>query len=660
MLALFFCAFSVGPVYWGVRETALNRSCRDDAWGQPSPCWTAWCAGAVDGSFSSLSNGDAVSQGLPTGDSSSAQPFSSRDMPIPTPVPPDPSRPPTGASFDSRGQTVAGDELSPQSEPPKQNVPRESRSLPPPPPPPRAQPASVRPMPEIQPTRSGIGSATTRWRGDLPLIDTNPQRGEEASEPDVEPGDPSEIAGTENDDDQQSVEEVVGRSAPPWLLSLVVHLILLLILALISTPAGRGISSLVLEMGIGEASDDEPVAFDTLTIESDFDEPQELAEDALIETEIPDIFEPVEVAEQVLLEPDLLGDQSIDIGRPMFGGRTGAMKKALMALYGATDETQEAVQLGLAWLKRQQHRNGHWSLAQPYSNGAMSENKIAATAMAILAFAGDGNTHLSGPYQQEVEKGVKFLVGQQNRGGFMASSVRGNPQTYAQAQASIALCELYAMTGDSWLRAYAQRSIDYAMKAQAANGGWRYRPMEPGDTSVTGWYVMAIQSAMAAGLEVDDSKVRQISKYLDSASVYEGAGYSYQPGAYSPTATMTAEGLLCRQYLGWEREHRSMLEGIAILQEQEPFSVKNQNVYYWYYATQVFHHFGGSPWRIWNSKMSVDLPRIQIKDGKERGSWAPQRDRWGAHGGRLYTTCLSIYCLEVYYRHLPLYEQELD
>lgn len=510
------------------------------------------------------------------------------------------------------------------------------------------------------PVRTGIGSANTRWRGDLPLIETAANGLDENVKEFPVSGDPAEIAGTENEDEQQTVEEVVGRSAPPWLLSLVIHLILLLILALITTPAGRGFSNLVLEMGIGDSQSAEPIAFDTLTIESDFDQPEEIENEELIETEIPDIFEPVEVAEQVLIDPDLVGGQAIDIGRPMFGGRTGAMRKALMALYGATDETREAVALGLAWLKRQQHPRGHWSLSKPYSNGAMSENRIAATAMAILAFAGDGNTHLSGPYQEEVEKGVKFLVGQQNRGGFMASEVRGNAQTYAQAQASIALCELYAMTKDSWLRAYAQRSIDYAMKAQSSGGGWRYRPNERGDTSVTGWYVMAVQSAMAAGLDVNESKVRNISNYLDQASAYEGAGYTYQPDGGSPTPTMTAEGLLCRQYLGWERENRAMLEGIAMLEEQAPFSLTNRNVYYWYYATQVLHHFGGSPWRTWNKQMSVKLPSIQIKSGNERGSWAPQSDRWGAHGGRLYTTCLSIYCLEVYYRHLPLYEHSLE
>jgi hypothetical protein len=81
-------------------------------------------------------------------------------------------------------------------------------------------------------------------------------------------------------------------------------------------------------------------------------------------------------------------------------------------------------------------------------------------------------------------------------------------------------------------------------------------------------------------------------------------------------------------------------------------------VYYWYYATQMLHHLEGEPWKKWNGIMRDLLVEKQIRSGKERGSWDPVRptpDRWGAHAGRLYVTCLSIYILEVYYRHLPLY-----
>jgi hypothetical protein len=82
----------------------------------------------------------------------------------------------------------------------------------------------------------------------------------------------------------------------------------------------------------------------------------------------------------------------------------------------------------------------------PYSDGALTENDAAATAMALLAFLGDGHTHKSGEYAAEVEKGIKFLVSMQDRSGFFAKSSRSHEKMYAQAQATIAICELYGMT----------------------------------------------------------------------------------------------------------------------------------------------------------------------------------------------------------------------
>jgi hypothetical protein len=53
--------------------------------------------------------------------------------------------------------------------------------------------------------------------------------------------------------------------------------------------------------------------------------------------------------------------------------------------------------------------------------------------------------------------------------------------------------------------------------------------------------------------------------------------------------------------------------------------------------------------------MRQAVPEAQVKKGPESGSWDPDGDKWGSYGGRLYVTCLSIYMLEVYYRHLPIY-----
>lgn len=525
----------------------------------------------------------------------------------------------------------------------------------PPPPPPAATPAAVRPprpntasraaangtavAPADAAPATGVGTAKgVRWKGELQGI------AEEQAEAEEE--------------EEDLVEETL-REAPSWLISLVIHLVVLLLLALLASPAGHRIGRVVLTLGPAneESNTDELSEFQ---MEDPMDSAVESYDDLPVDTpvELPD---PSDMPMVELPDPEpmaavdvpmLGGDIPI---KPMVTGRSGAMKSALLAAYGGDATTVEAVDLALAWLKSQQRRDGSWSLTGPYIDGATSENKAAATAMALLAFQGDGNTHLSGKYAKEVERGTKFLIGQQDREGFFAGGTRvRHARAYAQAQATIAISELYAMTQDSWLREPAQKAVKYAERAQSSNGGWRYEPRNGADLSVTGWFVMALESARSGGLEVDPQVLYKTDEYLDLVQSYDGAAYAYQErGTASPT--MTAEGLLCRQYLGWQRNHPPLVEAVETITSKYNFNIEEGNYYYWYYATQVLHHYGGQPWNRWNARMKVQLPAAQVRTGREAGSWSPQGSRWGSSGGRLYTTCLSVYCLEVYYRHLPLY-----
>lgn len=449
----------------------------------------------------------------------------------------------------------------------------------------------------------------------------------------------------------------LGDFAPSWLISLVIHLVLLVMLAIFVTPAGEGIGKMLLTIGQSEQeSYGELVEFEISEEPEMADPSDEMTLDSIVEIDVFSMAElPVDSPVPDLAQIDnALGREILPV-MPMVGGRSGSMRQRLLAMYGGTAETEEAVELGLKWLSRQQMKDGSWSLKGPYGDGAGSENKAAATAMAMLAFLGAGHTHQSGDYQQVVDKGIRWLVKQQDRDGFFARDGRSHQQSYAQAQASIVVCELYAMTEDSWLRGPAQLALNYAERAQADRGGWRYQPREAGDTSVTGWYVMALQSGVSAGLEVDQSTFYKTREFLDSVQHDDGAAYSYQPyGAATPP--MSAEGLLCRQYLGWKRDEPALVRGVARLAKDWAYNRDDPNFYYWYYATQVLHHYGGEEWKSWNGVMREHLPSMQVKSGREAGSWAPQRDRWGSSGGRLYTTCFAIYCLEVYYRHMPLYQ----
>jgi hypothetical protein len=206
-------------------------------------------------------------------------------------------------------------------------------------------------------------------------------------------------------------------------------------------------------------------------------------------------------------------------------------------------------------------------------------------------------------------------------------------------------------------------------------GGWRYTPQVSSDTSVTGWMMMALKSGELSGLEVEPDTYAGINRWLElaKASPTERDRYRYNPFAPNtpaqahgrrPSPTMTAVGILMRMYSGWSRENEDMQSAADYIAKFPPSIGTNRapqrDTYYWYYATQVMFHMGGEHWDNWNQYLNPVLIESQIKQGPEAGSWDPELpvpDRWSAHGGRLYVTAMNLLNLEVYYRHLPIYEE---
>lgn len=462
----------------------------------------------------------------------------------------------------------------------------------------------------------------------------------------------------EDENAEEKPPEAV-KKAPPWLVSLVVHMVALIIMGLIYLP---NLYQPKIEVEVVWAERIGEQTLDSTVLESSPDPIDTLDTNWSKDMQIVD--DPLAAPPEMALDPLVTGTTlTTDIAAPSIGmalsGREKGAKQALLAAYGGTKSTEEAVRLGLQWLKKNQKSDGSWSLVGPYGEGATQENTTAATAMALIAFQGAGNTHRDGEFKDVVAKAWKWLLSKQNADGDFVQEPVYNARLYTQAQCTIAICELYGMTKDEKYRKPAQLAIDFAIASQdPSGGGWRYTPRQDSDLSVTGWFVIALQSALMAGLEVPSPQLDSIMKFLDSTSHNDGAQYSYKPGQ-GPTLPMTAEGLLCRQYLGWKHADPRLKTGVSYLLENK-IEYSDQNVYYWYYASQVLHHMGGQDWEQWNAVMRQALPEAQTKTGKEAGSWSPSNDRWGAHGGRLYVTCLTIYNLEVYYRHLPIYKHQIQ
>lgn len=366
--------------------------------------------------------------------------------------------------------------------------------------------------------------------------------------------------------------------------------------------------------------------------------------------------------------------------RGSIGGRlTAESKQALLDFYGGTAESEAAVIRGLKWLAAHQQPDGRWSLKDysrdikgcdckiPFEEN-LDDNDPAGTAFGVLPFLGAGVTHNRAPasppelasYKEVVEKALIFLAKSQTRSKDKNDG-RFHANMYAHALGAIAFCEAYGLSGDKRLQVNAQLAIKYLLAAQhGEGGGWRYSSGQEGDMSVTGWVFLAIRSAQLAGLSVDRPPLVRAERFVDSCAAgpedAKMSRYAYLPGQEAKLS-LSAAGLLTREYLGWQEDEPDLVAGAKYLMENLPPESGGSlgPIYYYYYATQVLHHMEGPNFDLWNHRMREHLIRTQEKSGHKAGSWNPQGTDHGHRGGRLYATSMALMTLQVYYRHLPMY-----
>jgi hypothetical protein len=402
---------------------------------------------------------------------------------------------------------------------------------------------------------------------------------------------------------------------------------------------------------------------------------------------VPDL-RPSDFAPERFKRPDLAGPKvaasSVPIPTPAFTQRLKRMQEregeAAAELGPLGPQTELAIERGLQFLAKYQRADGSWHL-EDFDEPVKMRSPTAATALALLSFQGAGYTHKQFKYEGVCQGALAWLVSQQKSDGdlYVRTDLASNANSwlYSHAMATLALCEAYGMTQDESMRDNAQRAVNFLVASQDPNGGgWRYTPRVGSDTSVTGWVMMALKSAELAGLEVPKSVYVGINRWIENSRAKEAAHlyrYNWQANTPStehgrvPTPVMTSVGLLIRLYTGWKRDNASMKKGAEWLLERLPSEgtqrAPARDTYYWYYATQVIFHMGGESWKRWYGALYPMLIRTQVTEGEFVGSWEPSGpipDAWGSFGGRLYVTTLNLLSLEVYYRHLPIYEATAD
>ncbi|TDJ69333.1 MAG: hypothetical protein E2O39_11795 [Planctomycetota bacterium] len=343
--------------------------------------------------------------------------------------------------------------------------------------------------------------------------------------------------------------------------------------------------------------------------------------------------------------------------------------------------TQKALEDGLEWLARHQSPDGSWDSdgfmqncgklgSDVCENGGEALHDVGLTGLALLAFLGDGSTMRQGAYKETVTRGIKWLREQQDYETGLFGEELGTTFLYNHGIATLAICEAYYFSKSPLIKNTAQKAANYIMQARNPYGAWRYDvpPVGDNDTSITGWMVFALKSAEEAGLAVEGDAFAGALQWLDEATDPASGRVGYDsPGSLSSRVVgindhfppekgeaMTAVGLLCRFFLGQNpRDHAIMAKHADLMLRSLPVwepEAGGCDMYYWYYGSYAMYQMGGKWWKSWNRAMKKAVLDSQIETGDAKGSWDPLGP-WGHYGGRVYSTALSVLCLEVYFRY---------
>jgi hypothetical protein len=364
----------------------------------------------------------------------------------------------------------------------------------------------------------------------------------------------------------------------------------------------------------------------------------------------------------------------------VFGYRDGGGRKKAVGRFGGSQATESAVEAALRWLSRHQEPDGSWDTAKYEAQGGNAKCRVGCTGLALLAFLGAGYTEKSGQFADNVKRAEQWLMKQQKPSGGIFEGEGSGWDTsagYHHAVAALALAEASGMAKDPEVGKVAQKAADYSLKVhQKPYSGWRYdAKADDPDVSVTGWFVMQLKSAKIAGLKIDGAGFQGAQNLLDAMTDKDGRVMYGASGHTTRTPSMTAVGMVCRQFMGAPSDSPMLVKGAEFLVKELPNWQKNQSTgdfeagdygfYYWYYGTLAMFQMGGEKWGKWNEALKPVLVSNQCRGPLPLGSGAEDRDgSWDPKGqyvdkeaGRVFTTALGALTLEVYYRYLPMYSK---
>ena len=222
------------------------------------------------------------------------------------------------------------------------------------------------------------------------------------------------------------------------------------------------------------------------------------------------------------------------------------------------------------WTRRRRRRSTHalkYLANKQDADGSWGNTAI--TGFVLLAFMSNG--HMS-PTRATTARSSPPACGtcspSAREDGYLVGTRGGN--MYCHGMATLALTQVFGMTGDEEVKKVTKKAIDLIIKTQNNEGGWRYDPSPTGaDISVTIMQVMALRGAKDSGLHVPDKTMSDSIKYINKCYDTRSGGYKYQPYSSGPGYARTAAGVCVLQLCG-EYEADDIKKAVEYMRVRPP------------------------------------------------------------------------------------------
>jgi hypothetical protein len=304
---------------------------------------------------------------------------------------------------------------------------------------------------------------------------------------------------------------------------------------------------------------------------------------------------------------------------------------------------ERSIERGLKWLAAAQHEDGG------FGSGPLQGN-VAVCSLAGMAMMAGGSTPGRGPYGNQVNRCVDYLLANAQPGGFIAGPDASRGPMYGHGFSVMFLAECYGMSRRPELRETLAKAVKIIVNCQNKQGGWRYQPVrDDADISVTVCQIMALRAARNAGLFVPNETIDRAIDYVKRSQNADG-GFMYriQGGESAPPRSAAAVAAL---YSAGVYKGPEITKGLDYLMQFLPATgaAARENYYFYgqYYAAQAMWQAGGERFRRWYPAARDDLVARQRADG----AWLDPV------GGNECAAAMALLVLQLPNNYLPIFQR---